>query len=140
MKENNLITKEDLHLLYWKNNKNDISPKEALEISKEIEELITKKDFNTLLVDNRNLNGVWDSKVDKIWIDLMKLIPNYIPKTATICDNIINKLQLNYLSKKSGNLNKIKAFTVEEIDSMSNFLDINTTNILKEIDENENLM
>lgn len=136
MESKKLIAKENLNLLYWKNNKNDISPKEALETSKKIEELITEKNFNTLLVDNRNLNGVWDSKVDKIWIDLMKFIPNYVPKTATICDNIINKLQLNYLSKKSGTLNSIKAFTVEEIDLMSNFLNINTIDVLKEIDEN----
>ncbi|MGM0379183.1 MAG: hypothetical protein ACQEQE_05505 [Bacillota bacterium] len=134
IKDEVIKTYDDRDLIYWKNNDKSITVDQAKEISEKIKNLISKKTYNSLLVDTRNSNGVWNNKVDKIWINLMQYIPTKVEKTATICDNIINKLQLNYLSNKSGNDQNIKAFTNEEKEQLYNFLKISDMNFLENKD------
>lgn len=131
IKDDVIKTYDDRDLIYWKNNDKTITTDQAKEISERLKHLISKKTYNTLLVDTRDSNGVWNNEVDKIWINLMEYIPKKVEKTATICDNIINKLQLNYLSTKSGNDQNIKAFTKQEKEQLYNFLKISDMNFLE---------
>jgi len=108
--------------IYWHNTNGIISPEEAERLSNEIKSLAESGNYTRLIIDNSKMNGVWATEVDKIWIDLMTYVAQYIPKTATICENIINKLQVNYLSSQSANPKRMKAFTVAEKEEFEQFI------------------
>lgn len=109
-------------VIYWKNTTGSISEQDAISIAEQIKEIIETQSVRAVLVDNRNLYGVWAPEVDKIWIDLMTYLPNYVDRTATLCQNHINKLQLNYLSSQAGTTETVKAFTESERVEMEDFL------------------
>jgi len=115
-------------VIYWKNASGNISEQDALIIATHIKEIIATRAVRAVLVDNRNLYGVWAPEVDKIWIDLMTYIPNHVNRTATLCQNPINKLQLNYLSSQAGTTDSVKAFTESERLEMENFLNLSIMN------------
>lgn len=117
-----LEIKDDIIL--WTNQTGTITEKQALEISDKIKDLVTSREFKALVVDNRNLKGIWRPEVDKVWIDLMTFLPSKVEKTATVCENIINKLQLNYLSNQAGTTEKVKAFVESEKDELLTFIDL----------------
>lgn len=117
-----LEIKDDIIL--WTNQTGSITEKQALEISDKIKDLVTSREFKALVVDNRNLKGIWRPEVDKVWIDLMTFLPSKVEKTATVCENIINKLQLNYLSNQAGTTEKVKAFVESEKDELLTFIDL----------------
>jgi hypothetical protein len=130
MPENNLKLLEDQKMLYWKNNKANMTYEEAKETAEEIKKLLETNDIEYFLVDNRNLKGVWTTEVSNVWMKLMNNIPKHVKKTATFCDNIINKLQLDFLSKKCGQHDRIKAFTSDEQEELLNHLDIENFDFL----------
>lgn len=108
--------------IYWYNKTGTITIGEAIELSNQIKSLVESGDYTRLIVDNSKMSGVWSSDVDKVWIDLMKYIVQYIPKTATLCENVINKLQVNYLASQSVNPERMKAFTLSEKEEFDNFI------------------
>lgn len=108
--------------IYWYNKNGTISVDEAVELSNQIKNLVESGDYTRLIVDNSKMSGVWSSDVDKVWIDLMKYIVQYIPKTATLCENVINKLQVNYLASQSVNPERMKAFTLSEKEEFERFI------------------
>lgn len=110
--------------IYWHNRNGAITVDEAVELSDQIKTLVETGDYSRLVVDNSQMSGVWSSEVDKIWIDLMKYIVQYIPKTATLCENVINKLQVNYLASQSVSPDRMKAFTVEEKEDFENYISV----------------
>jgi len=109
-------------VIYWRNTTGSISENDALGISEQIKAMIETQEVRAVLVDNRKLYGVWAPEVDKIWIDLMSYLPNHVDRTATLCQNHINKLQLNYLSSQAGTTETVKAFTESERLEMEDFL------------------
>jgi len=110
-------------IIYWENITGFITEKEAVNVTKEIKGIIETKPIKAMVVDNRKLTGVWTPEVDKVWIDLMSYLPTRVDKTATLCENVINKLQMNYLSKQAGTSENVQAFTEEE--EVREFLGIN---------------
>lgn len=121
MNKNNFVeTKENL--IYWSNNSGKISKDEAIEISNQIKKLVETGNYDRMIIDNSELRGVWNTDVDKIWVDLMKYISIYIPRTATICENVINKLQVSYLSSQTSNPERLKAFTVTEKEEFKKYI------------------
>lgn len=126
MRNNQLKVFEDEKILYWANNKSNLTTEEAEQLCRELKNIIEHNTLDSIIIDNRELKGVWNTNLDSIWIELMKYLPSKVPKTATLCDNIINKLQLDYLAKKSGTNKDIKAFTLKEKDELKKFLELNT--------------
>jgi hypothetical protein len=116
-------TKNDY--IYWHNTDGIISTEEATQLANEIKSLAESGNYTRLIVDNSKMNGVWSTEVDKIWVDLMAYVSQYIPKTATLCENIINKLQVNYLSSQSVNPSRMKAFTLTEKEEFENYINSN---------------
>lgn len=110
-------------MIIWKNRTGKITHEEAIEVSEKITQMVTEKKYHTLVVDNSKLCGVWSTDVDKVWVDLMSYLPQHVDKTVTICENIINKLQINYLSKQAGTQATAKAFVSTETSEINNFLD-----------------
>lgn len=108
--------------IYWHNTDGIISIEEATQLANEIKTLAESGNYSRLIVDNSKMSGVWSTEVDKIWVDLMAYVAQYIPKTATLCENIINKLQVNYLSSQSVNPGRMKAFTVTEQNEFENYI------------------
>jgi hypothetical protein len=108
--------------IYWHNTDGLISLEEAEKLSDEIKSLAESGNYTRLIVDNSQMNGVWSTEVDKVWIDLMTYVAQYIPKTATICENVINKLQVNYLSSQSVSFDRMQAFTVNEKEEFERFI------------------
>lgn len=119
-------------VIYWRNTTGNISEQDATVISEHIKTIIETQNVHAVLVDNRGLFGVWSPEVDKIWIDLMTYLPKHVDRTATLCQNHINKLQLNYLSSQAGTTETVKAFTDSERVEMEDFLKltIDATNLL----------
>ncbi len=109
-------------VIYWTNTTGDITEKDALSISHQIRSLVELGNIEAVIVDNRRLFGVWSPEVDKVWIDLMAYLPRYVERTATLCQNVINKLQLNYLSAQAGTEDHVQAFTENEEPQMAHFL------------------
>ncbi len=116
-------------VIYWKNTTGSISEQDAIVIAKHIKEIIESQPVRAVLVDNRTLYGVWTPEVDKVWIDLMSYLPNHVDRTATLCQNHINKLQLNYLSSQAGTTDTVKAFTESERLEMEDFLNLSIMNV-----------
>lgn len=110
--------------IYWHNRDGAITIEEATALSNQIKNLVESGEYSRLIVDNTEMQGVWSTEVDKIWIDLMKYIVQYIPKTATLCENVINKLQVNYLASQSVSPEKMKAFTISEKEDFENYIKI----------------
>lgn len=111
-------------VIYWHNRDGAITIEEARALADQIKSLAESGDYSRLVVDNTQMQGVWSTEVDKIWIDLMKYIVQYIPKTATLCENVINKLQVNYLASQSVSPEKMKAFTVTEQEDFERYIRI----------------
>lgn len=116
-------------IIYWENIAGFITEKEAVNVYKEIRNIIDNKPIRAIIVDNRKLTGVWTPEVDKVWIDLMAYLPTKVEKTATLCENAINKLQMNYLSKQAGTIDNVKAFVDEEQEEVREFLGIGELNL-----------
>lgn len=110
------------NLIYWSNNSGKITEEEATKISNQIKLLVETGKYDRMIVDNSHLRGVWNTDVDKIWVDLMKYVAIYIPRTATLCENIINKLQVSYLSSQTATPERLKAFTVKEKDEFEKYI------------------
>lgn len=121
---------EDLKLiqenntLYWTTVTGNVNSFEAKAISQHIKDLITREEIDRVVVDNRSIEGAWAPEVDAIWIDLMRFMPVHVKKTATLCHDVIGKIQLNYLSSQAGTIEIVKAFTPAEIKEMKKFLGI----------------
>ena len=118
--EHFIETKDEF--IYWYNKNGTITIDDAIELANQIKSLVETGDYTRLVVDNSKMTGVWSSDVDKVWIDLMKYIVQYIPKTATLCENVINKLQVNYLASQSVNPERMKAFTLSEKEEFEHFI------------------
>jgi len=110
-------------MIVWKNRTGKITEAEALVVSEEIKSLVDSRHYRTLVVDNSQLCGVWSTDVDKVWIDLMTYLPERVDKTVTICENVINKLQINYLAKQAGTESRSKAFVSTERNAINSFLE-----------------
>ncbi len=109
-------------MIYWKNTTGNISEQDAITISTHIKDIIEKQTVRAVFVDNRKFFGVWPPEVDRVWIDLMCYLPDHVDCTATLCQNHINKLQLDYLSAQAGTTDTVKAFTESERLDMESFL------------------
>lgn len=117
-----LKTFEDL--IVWTNTTGTVTEQEARELSQKITDMVSGTNYKAMLVDNRNLKGIWRPEVDRVWIELMSFIPTKVEKTATLCENIINKLQLNYLSSQAGTTDSVKAFIESEEGELLEFIDL----------------
>lgn len=111
-------------VLYWENHSDVLTVTEAQVISNEIRSLVERTPLKGMVVDNRMLAGSWSPEVDRVWIDLMAFLPKHSLKTATVCNNVINKLQFNYLSSQAGTTDTVKAFVAEERDALCSFLQV----------------
>ncbi len=118
-------------LIVWINTTGSVTEQEAIEISNQITDMVTKDNYKAVLVDNRNLRGIWRPEVDKVWIELMSFLPTRVEKTATLCENIINKLQLNYLSIQAGTIDTVKAFVESEENELLEFINLPDLDINK---------
>lgn len=127
MKKNYLIDKGDY--LFWVNNDAHLSAAEAKDLTHQIKERLERKNYKAMIVDNRNLDKIWSSDYDEIWLDLMRYLPDKVEKTASLCENVINKLQLDYLSKQLGHADQIKAFLTKEKEAMNAFLNHNVDDL-----------
>lgn len=121
---------EDLKLemkartLIWTNENGEVSRTEAKDISNHIKQLIKEDQVDTVIVDNRSIQGNWPPEVDFVWIDLMRFMPLHVKKTATLCKDVISKIQLNYLSSQAGTTESVKAFTPSELTELKRFLEL----------------
>lgn len=121
---------EDLKLemkartLIWTNENGEVSRTEAKNISNHIKQLIKEDQVDTVIVDNRSIQGNWPPEVDFVWIDLMRFMPLHVKKTATLCKDVISKIQLNYLSSQAGTTESVKAFTPSELTELKRFLEL----------------
>ena len=111
-------------LIVWTNTTGTVTEQEARELSQKITDMVSGTNYKAMLVDNRNLKGIWRPEVDKVWIELMSFLPTKVEKTATLCENIINKLQLNYLSIQAGTIDSVKAFIESEEGELLEFIDL----------------
>lgn len=112
------------HMLLWTTQNGDISLSEAKAISKHIKEIIVDQSIEKIFVDNRAFYNAWPSEIDLIWIDLMRYMPNHVKKTATLCTDVVGKLQLNYLAAQAGTSDCVKAFTLKELPELLKFIDL----------------
>lgn len=121
---------EDLKLemkartLIWTNENGEVSRTEAKDISNHIKQLIKEDQVDTVIVDNRSIQGNWPPEVDFVWIDLMRFMPLHVKKTATLCKDVISKIQLNYLSSQAGTTESVRAFTPSELTELKRFLEL----------------
>lgn len=120
--ESTIITEKD-NILYWKNTDSNITYEDAQNISREIHRLVNEKQYKAMIVDNSEMRGVWSPEFDQIWIELMRSIPNQVEKTVTICENFINKLQVDYLSSQTEFADRIRTYTISEKEEMTTFLE-----------------
>ena len=111
-------------VLYWENVTGFLTEKEAMNVSKEIKNIVDSKEIKAIVVDNRKLTGVWTPEVDQVFIELMSYLPNRVDRTVTLCQNVINKLQVNYLSKQAGTVENVKAFVEDEQEEVMAFLEL----------------
>lgn len=120
----NLKLEQMNHTLYWTTENNNVNSFEAKAVSSHIKQLITEQEIDRVIVDNRAITGAWSAEVDAIWIDLMRFMPIHVKKTATLCHDVIGKIQLNYLSSQAGTIETVKAFTPAELKEMKQFLGV----------------
>lgn len=95
-------------------------------LSEALEKLAAQTQPKVMIVDQMSLQHELTPEEDKAWIELYKHFPQYVDKTATICMDIINKLQTNYVLQKEGVSDQVKAFVKADSKEMCNFLGINT--------------
>ncbi|HEU4964809.1 MAG TPA: hypothetical protein VFV52_13265 [Bacilli bacterium] len=82
-------------------------------MSESIRTLIVEEKIERILIDNRELRGTWASGVNEVWIELMAFMREHVSQVATLCENVINEMQLNRLSRQAGTYDRIQAFTDE---------------------------
>lgn len=111
-------------VLYWENHSDLLTPREVRQVSDEIRHLVEQTPLKGMVVDNRKLSGTWSPEVDRVWIDLMTFLPQHALRTATVCQNVINKLQFNYLSSQAGVSETVKAFVDDEREALCTFLQV----------------
>lgn len=116
----NLIQQE--HTLVWRTANALSNSFEAKVVSDQIKQLVTNETIESMLVDNRAVTGTWSPEIDAIWIDLMRFMPIHVKRTATLCKDVIGKIQLNYLSSQAGTIESVRAFTPAELQEMQIFL------------------
>lgn len=122
MNINNLNLSQQDHTLIWRT-ANDLSNSfEAKVVSDQIKQLVTSETIERMLVDNRSVTGTWSPEIDAIWIDLMRFMPIHVKRTATLCKDVIGKIQLNYLSSQAGTIESVRAFTPAELKELQSFL------------------
>lgn len=122
MSIDNLNLMQQDHTLIWRTANALSNSFEAKVVSDQIKELVTSETIERMLVDNRAVTGTWSPEIDAIWIDLMRFMPIHVKKTATLCKDVIGKIQLNYLSSQAGTIESVRAFTPAELQEMQNFL------------------
>lgn len=111
-------------VLYWDNHNEVLTPQEARTVSERIQKMVEDQKIRAIIVDNRKLEGSWSPEVDRVWIDLMRFLPQHELKTATLCQSVVYKLQLNYLSSQAGTQDSVKAFVEDEREDLMSFLEV----------------
>lgn len=111
-------------ILIWVNENGEVSRTEAKAVSNHIKQLLRDDQVDTVIVDNRSIQGTWPPEVDFVWIDLMRYMPLHVKKTATLCKDVIGKIQLNYLSTQAGTMETVRAFTPSELGELQRFLEL----------------
>lgn len=119
--KNAIIVYED-NMLYWTNLNGELSVDEVERVVAYIKSVVEQYPVDALIVDNSSLRYAWSSDIDRIWIDLLKYSSEHIPKTATLCQNIISKVQLDYLAEQSGISDNSKTFTLNERGEFEHFI------------------
>lgn len=122
MDQENILLMQKDRTLIWTTADGLSSSRDAKEISNHIKQIITSDEIDQVVVDNRSVVRAWSPEVDAIWIDLMRFMPIHVKRTATLCNDVIGKIQLNYLSSQAGTIATVRAFTPNELTEMQKFL------------------
>lgn len=122
MDQENILLMQKDRTLIWTTANGLSNSRDAKEISNHIKQIITSDGIDQVVVDNRSVVGAWSPEVDAIWIDLMRFMPIHVKRTATLCNDVIGKIQLNYLSSQAGTMASVRAFTPNELSEMQKFL------------------
>lgn len=100
----------------------DLSEQSALGLSSSLIHTLKTSSLRRVVVDYRDITKDWPVAVDRVWIQLMETLPDYVDRCAALCHNPTLKLENNYIFRQVGAHDKFRAFSSEEINEASEFI------------------
>ncbi|MFC3749556.1 hypothetical protein [Paenibacillus sp. GCM10012306] len=117
---------------YWKENgifhvkhtSFRVTIEEAYAIAELLKASVKDQDTKAIMIDNREASGVWTPEVNKVWDDTTVGISDERPKKfVTLTNSVTAAMQINRISRRTGNENMSKAFFSDFNDEVKAFID-----------------
>lgn len=109
-------------VVYFRVGLQALSAKEAEVLTSTLKETIRETAAKIVVQDARNVRDDYPPDVDRVFIDLIKELPDYIDKYVAICNNPISKLETNYVFKQVGVEDRFRAFSQNDEKEVQAFL------------------
>jgi hypothetical protein len=110
-------------IFYIKHTSFRVTVEEAYVIAELLKASATDQDTKAIVIDNREASGVWTPEVNKVWDDTTVGISVGKPKKfVTLTNSVTAAMQINRISRRTGNENMSKAFYSDFNDEVKAFL------------------
>ncbi|MFF2912055.1 hypothetical protein [Paenibacillus sp. NPDC057934] len=110
-------------IFYIKHTSFRVTIEEAYAISELLKASAGDQDTKAIVIDNREASGVWTPEVNKVWDDTTVGISDGKPKKfVTLTNSVTAAMQINRISRRTGNENMSKAFYSDFNDEVKAFI------------------
>ncbi|MFF2019726.1 hypothetical protein [Paenibacillus sp. NPDC058177] len=110
-------------IFYIKHASFRVTIEEAYAIAELLKASVKDQDTKAIVIDNREASGVWTPEVNKVWDDTTVGISDEIPKKfITLTNSVTAAMQINRISRRTGNENRSKAFYSEFNEEVKAFI------------------
>lgn len=103
-------------MLVWKISNSKLTVADANLLASKLRRNIDSGRIDRMLVDNKDLDGVFNQDVNEVWENLMKHIMStgHLQKIACVSPSVVAKMQVDRLSRQAGTFHFNRAFLTEE--------------------------
>ncbi|HEU4964328.1 MAG TPA: STAS/SEC14 domain-containing protein [Bacilli bacterium] len=103
-------------MLLWKISYSKLTVEQAEALATQLRRHVDSGRVSKMLVDNKDLDGVFTKEVNQVWEDLMKYMMStgHLQKIACISPSVVAKMQVDRLSRQAGTFHFNRAFLNEE--------------------------
>lgn len=110
-------------IFYIKHTSFRVTMEEAYAIAELIKASLRDQDTKAIVIDNQEAKGVWTQEVNKIWEEVSVGIRDERPKKfVTLTNSVTAAMQINRISRSTGNENMSKAFYSDFNDEVKAFI------------------
>lgn len=119
---------EEEGIVYFRVGLQALSINDAKLLTTALKDTIKQTSARIVVQDTRSVSDEYPPEIDRLFIALIKELPDYIDQYVAICNNPIVKLETNYVFKQVGVEDRFRAFSQDDQKEVQAFCSAVTLN------------